>query len=121
MTKRGYIRRCDLVRTEDIPLLQLGPGGPFLPSDARGGGGASAGAGDPSTASTASPADGGTGAEPSEPPSSSSTSSSSRRCVLAPVDSGRGNGPAHQSLTLPISIHAKPTDAGRCSTPRCWT
>lgn len=107
MTKRGYVRRCDLVRTEDIPLLQLGPGGPFLPSDPRGSAGAGGGD-DSSTPSSASAADGGgvaSGADsPTEPSSSSSSSSSSaassRRCVMGAdwiPDVGRI---VHNSITM---------------------
>lgn len=95
MTQKGYIRRCDLVRTEEIPLLRLGPEGPFLPSDPR----------------SSSSADGGPGAAPA----ASAAPASSHRCVHVHMHT-------HTHMHYSDNQRTSHThEAGRSSIPRCWT
>ncbi len=100
MTRKGYVRRCDLVRTEEIPLLQLGlgpEGGAFLPpndpsSGSSGNSGSGSGGGgrdSPRCAASlsegAAAAGGGPGSSPAAGPSSSSSSpAASPRALFDP-------------------------------------
>jgi len=101
MHQKGFIRSCDLVRTEDVPLLSLGP--------------ETAAAAAARSAATTTPAAPGGRKEGSSNPSSSPPSSSS-----SPSPSSSSNQATTQPLFDPSTIDLNATTLLRFLKANCW-